>query len=116
MNLDKNIIKEKLQEIIQNGTAVVFEIAGHYTQLAASDPGRLYCEAASHHFHSAIDIGLEASFAAMGFHLEEGGNYSRVYPASTDEDLDKIAEDMEIIFRDLYHADSSAPFEVNDVE
>jgi hypothetical protein len=67
-------------------------------------------------FHSAIDIGLEASFAAMGFHLEEGGNYSRVYPASTVEDLDKIAEDMEIIFRDLYHADSSAPFEVNDVE
>lgn len=116
MNLDKNIIKEKLGEICTGGAAVVFEIGGHYVQLAAIEPGRLYCEAASHHFHSGIDIELEASFAAMGFHLEEAGNYSRAYPASTAEDLEKIADDMEIIFRDLYHADSSAPFEVNDVE
>ncbi|MBL8017816.1 MAG: hypothetical protein JNK43_11135 [Ignavibacteria bacterium] len=116
MNYDKNIVKAKLQEICRNGTAVVFEIAGHYVQLAAAEPGRLYCEAASHHFHSAIDIGLEASFAAMGFHLEEGGNYSRVYPASTEEDFEKIAAELEIIFRDHYHADSAAPFEVNDVE
>ncbi len=116
MNADKTIIKEKLNEIIKNGTAVVFEIAGHYVQLAAAEPGRLYCEAVSHHFHSAIDIGLEASFAAMGFHLEEGGNYSRVYPASTDEDLEKIASDAEYIFAHIYRSDDSAPFEVNDVE
>jgi len=116
MNYDKNIVKDKLEEICRNGAAVVFEIGGHYVQLAAVEPGRLYCEAASHHFHSAIDIGLEASFAAMGFHLEEGGNYSRAYPASTAGDLEKIVDEMELIFRDLYHADSSAPFEVNDVE
>lgn len=116
MNLDKNIIKEKLGEICKAGAAIVFEISEHYVQLAAAEPGRLYCEAVSHHFHSGIDIGLEASFAAMGFHLEEGGNYSRAYPAATPEDLDKIADDIEVIFRDLYHADSTAPFEVNDVE
>lgn len=116
MNYDKNIVKDKLEEICGNGTAVIFEIADHYVQLAAIEPGTLQCEAVSHHFHAAIDIGLEASFAAMGFHLEEGGNYSRVYSASTQEDFEKIADELEIIFRDLYHADSSAPFEVNDVE
>jgi hypothetical protein len=116
MNLDKNIIKDKLREISISGSAVVFDIAGHYVQLACTEPGKLYCEAVSHHFHSAINTGLEASFAAMGFHLEEGGNYSRVYSAGTDTEFEKIAGDIEIIFRDLYHADESAPFEVSDVE
>jgi len=116
MNVDKNIIKEKIEELKRNGTAVVFECGDYYVQIAAHSPGELYVEAVSHHYHSSINIGLESSFAAMGFHLEEGGNYSRVYPAGATSETDMLADDIVKIFSDLYLAGSSnEPFVVNDI-
>lgn len=116
MNVDKNIILEKIEELKRDGTAVVFEYGDHYVQIAAQSPGEFYVEAVSHHYHSAIDIGLESSFAAMGFHLEEGGNYSRVYPAGAISETDKLADDIVRIFRDLYQAGgNNEPFVVNDI-
>lgn len=116
MNLDKQIIKEKIADILLAGTAAVFTIGDHFVQLAAQSSDVIYAEAVSHHFHSGLGIGLEASFASLGFKLEEGGNYSRVYPAASGSDIEKITEDIEVIFRDFYHASPTAPFEVDDVE
>lgn len=116
MNLDKQIIKEKIADILLAGTAAVFSIGDHFVQLAAQSSDTIYAEAVSHHFHEGLGIGLEASFASLGFKLKEGGNYSKVYPAAASHDIDKITDDIELIFRDYYHADASAPFEVDDVE
>lgn len=116
MNLDKQIIKEKIADILLAGTAAVFTIGEHFVQLAPQSSDSIYAEAVSHHFHDGIGIGLEASFASLGYKLEEGGNYSKVYPAGSSHDIDKITDEIELIFRDFYHADTSAPFEVDDVE
>jgi hypothetical protein len=116
MNLDKNIIKEKLKEIQQSGSAVIFTVGEYFMQAAGHSPDTMYVEAVSHHFHSGLNIGLEAGFASLGFKLEEGGNYSKAYPVNSEDDLDKIAGEMETVFRDYYNADPSAPFEVEDVE
>ena len=116
MNLDKNIITEKIKELKQTGAAAIFTIGEHYVQLATRSPNEMYAEALSHHYHNAIDIGLEGSFTAMGFKLEEGGNYSRVYTVNAEEEISGLAGDIERIFRDLYRADENAPFEVSDVE
>lgn len=116
MNLDKQIIKEKLSEISQNSSAAVFAIGDHYVQAASHEAGKIYAEAVSHHYHSGIGIGLESSFASLGYKLEEGGNYSKVYTISSDNDLDAIANEFEAIFKNYYNADSNLPFEVDDVE
>lgn len=116
MNLDKQIIKEKITEINQTMAAAVFSIGGHFVQAAAQGSGQIYAEAVSHHYHSGLGIGLEAGFAAMGYNLEEGGNYSRVYSINTEGGIDKIADDFEYIFKNLYNADPNLPFEVEDVE
>jgi hypothetical protein len=116
VNLDKQIIKEKLSDIILSGSAAVFSIGEHFVQLAAQGPDTLYSEAVSHHFHAGLNIGLEASFASLGYKLEEGGNYSKVYTVKSGEDIDKVTNEIEIIFRDYYHAGHTEPFEVTDVE
>lgn len=116
MNLDKQIIKEKLSDIILTGSAAVFSIGEHFVQLAAQGPDKLYAEAVSHHFHSSLNIGLEASFASLGYKLEEGGNYSKVYTVKSGEDIEKVTDEIEIIFREYYHASQTQPFEVTDVE
>ncbi len=110
MNLDKQIINEKLADILIEGSAAVFAIGDLYIQ------DTLYTEAVSHHYHSGLNINLEAGFASLGYALEEGGNYSKIYTVNTGHDIDKITGEVEVIFRDLYHADPSAPFEVSDVE
>jgi len=116
MNVDRNIILEKIEELKRDGTAVVFEVGDYYVQLAANNPGEMYVEAVSHHYHSAINIGLESSFSAMGFHLEEGGNYSRVYPTGAISETEKLADEIVRIFRDLYQAgNNNEPFVVNDI-
>jgi len=116
MNLDKQIIKEKLSDIILSGSAATFAIGDFYVQLASQGPDKLYSEAVSHHYHSGIGIGLEVSFASLGYKLEEGGNYGRVYTVNSGADIEKIADEIEVIFRDYYHANPTAPFEVSDVE
>lgn len=116
MNLDKQIIKEKLSEISQNGSAAVFSIGDYFVQAASHEAGKIYAEAVSHHYHSGLGIGLESGFASLGYKLEEGGNYSRVYPVGSSQELDKIADDFEYIFKNYYITDPSLPFEVEDVE
>ena len=115
MNIDKEIIKSTINELIISRSAVIFEIGDHYVQLAASSPGEMICEAVSHHYHSAIDISLESNFSAMGFHLEEGGNYSRIYPLNNDAEINILANDIEKIFKDIYKADENAPFGVTEL-
>jgi len=115
LNVDKNIIKSKIEELNQIGSAAIFEIGDHYVQLASVSRGMVKCEAVSHHYHSAIDISLESSFTAMGFHLEEGGNYSRVYMINSESEVEKLTSDIEKIFKDLYHSDENAPFAVTDI-
>ncbi len=116
MNLDKQIIKEKLSDIIISGSAAVFTIGDFYVQASGQAKDKLYAEAVSHHYHSGIGIGLEASFASLGYKLEEGGNYSKVYNINTGHDIDAVTDEFEIIFRDYYHASPTAHFEVDDVE
>lgn len=116
MNLDKQIIKEKISDILISGSAAVFTIGDHYVQAAAQDKTTLYAEAVSHHFHAGLGIGLESNFAALGFKLEEGGNYSKVYTINTGADIDSVTDEFEVIFRDFYRAEPTAPFEVDDVE
>lgn len=115
MNLDKQIIKEKVSEINQTMAAAVFSIGDFYVQAAAQGKGKIYTEALSHHYHSGLGIGLEAGFASLGFKLEEGGNYSKVYTINSEADLDKLAGDFEYIFKNFYNADPNLPFEVEDV-
>ena len=116
MNLDKQIIKEKISDILISGSAAVFSIGDFFVQAASTDKDKIYAEAVSHHFHAGLNIGIEASFAALGYHLEEGGNYSKIYTVNTGDDIDRITNEFEIIFRDYYHANPAAPFEVDDVE
>ncbi|MBZ0202391.1 MAG: hypothetical protein IT281_05360 [Ignavibacteria bacterium] len=115
MAADKQIIIDALNTAIAGGGAVVFAIGDHFVQAAATAPGEIVAEAVSHHFHSGIDIGLESSFAAMGFGLEEGGNYGRKYSTGDAASVEKIADDFMRIFDELYHADINLPFEVSDV-
>lgn len=116
MNLDKQIIKEKITELNQTMAAAVFSIGDFYVQAAAQSRGKIYAEAVSHHYHSGLGIGLESGFAALGFKLEEGGNYSKVYSIEGEGGADKIAEDFEYIFKNFYTADPDLPFEIEDVE
>ncbi len=51
----------------------------------------------------------------MGFHLEEGGNYSRRYYISDDSDLERFAGDVVKIFEKLYQSDPAKPFEVTEL-
>ena len=116
MNLDKQIITEKLSDILLNETAAVFSIGDFYVQAAARDSATIYAEAVSHHYHGGIGIGLESSFSGLGYKLEEGGNYSKIYPAGSSHEIDKIADDFERIFKNFYNADHKLPFAVDDVE
>lgn len=116
MNADKNIIKEKLQSLVNSGgEAVVFALGDFYVQVANTSKGMLYCEAVSHHYHSSIDTSLESGFIAMGFHLEEGGNYSKSCQTGTPDEIDKIADDIVKIFSDLYRSGDNEPFEVTEL-
>ncbi len=115
MAADRQIIVDALNTAIADGGAVVFAIGDHFVQAAVTGPGEIVAEAVSHHYHSGIDIGLESSFAAMGFGLEEGGNYSRKYSTINASAVEKIADDFLRIFEELYHADASLPFEVSEI-
>ncbi len=116
MNADRNIIKEKLQQLIDSGgEAIVFALGDYYVQAANSKPGELYIEAVSHHYHSSIDTTLEGGFIGLGFHLEEGGNYSKSCHVGGADDIDKLADDIVKIFRDLYRAGDNDPFEVTEM-
>ena len=90
MAADRQIILDTLNRIINESGAAVFTIEDHYVQVAVEGPSEIYCEAVSHHYHSSIDINLESSFVKMGFHLEEGGNYSRRYLGVELKDLRMI--------------------------
>lgn len=115
MAADKQIIMNTLNWILNENSAAVFAIDKHYVQAAVSQPGEIYCEAVSHHYHSAVDIGLESAFINMGFHLEEGGNYSRRYYAADAAMVEKLAIDIIKIFEELYRSDPSKPFEVTEL-
>lgn len=115
MAADKQIIINTLRWILNENSAAVFAIEEHYVQAAVTMPNEIYCEAVSHHYHSAIDIGLESAFINMGFHLEEGGNYSRRYYIGDAAVVEKLADDIVKIFEELYHSDPAKPFEVTEL-
>ena len=114
MAVDKQIILNTLNWIIKENSAAVFAIGDHYVQVAASIsmPEEIYCEAVSHHYHSAIDINLESSFVKMGFLLEEGGNYGRRYLGVGAE---RLADDIVFIFEEIYRSNPAAEFEVTEL-
>lgn len=115
MTADKQIITNTLNWILNENSAAVFAIDEHYVQVAVTLPGEIYCEAMSHHYHTAIDIGLESAFISMGFHLEEGGNYSRRYSTADTAVVEKLADDIFKIFEELYRSDPAKPFEVTEL-
>ena len=115
MAADKQIIIEALNNAMRDGTGAVFAIGEFYVQAAIVSPGEILSEAVSHHYHSGIDISLESSFTAMGYLLEEGGNYSRKYNANDAAAVEKIAADYIKIFEELYRADPDLPFEVTEL-
>ncbi|MBN8584107.1 MAG: hypothetical protein J0M37_03365 [Ignavibacteria bacterium] len=115
MAADKQIIADTLNWIFREKSAAIFAIEDHYVQAAAALPSDIYCEAVSHHYHSAIDIGLESKFTELGFHLEEGGNYSRRYYAGNEDSAEKIAADILYIFEEIFRSNPNAPFEVTEL-
>lgn len=115
MAADKQIIINTLNWIKKEGGAAVFEIGDHFVQAASTIPSEMYCEAVSHHYHSAISMQLENSFTQMGFLLQEGGNYSRNYFAGDDKAVENFANDIMKIFEELYHSDINMPFEVTEL-
>lgn len=115
MAADKQLVKNTLINSLNENGAAVFALGSHYVQTAALSPQEIYCEAVSHHYHSYLDISLESAFTNLGFHLEEGGNYSRRYSISSASDVDKLAEDIMYIFENIYKAESSLPFEISEL-
>ncbi len=115
MAADKQEIINSLNYILKESGAVVFAIGEHYVQAASTLPDEIYCEAVSHHYHSAINIGLESSFLNMGYVLQEGGNYSRRYNAGDNSAIEKIADDIIKIFGELYISDHTLPFEITEL-
>lgn len=87
MAADKQLIKNTLISSLNDNGAVVFALGDHYVQTAAVSPNEIYCEAVSHHYHSSLEISLESEFTKLGFHLEEGGNYSRRYSIASGSDM-----------------------------
>ena len=115
MAADKQLIKNTLISSLNDNGAVVFALGDHYVQTAAVSPNEIYCEAVSHHYHSSLEISLESEFTKLGFHLEEGGNYSRRYSIASGSDIDKLTEDIVFIFEVIYKADSNLPFEISEL-
>jgi hypothetical protein len=116
MATNNEIIKSKIEELKQTGDAAIFDIEGLFVQLAPAGAGEMYCEALSHNYNPAVSPALEGSFAAMGFKLDKGGNYSRIYSVNTIQEIDKLVQDIERIFRELFRVDYNAQIEVMDVE
>jgi hypothetical protein len=116
MSKNKEIIKSKIEDLKQKGSAVIFDIVGQYVQLVRAKPGMLYCEAVSHNFNPAVSKALEESFSAMGFKLDEKANYSRNYTVNTAEEINKLVQDINKIFTELYRLQPDAQMEVIEVE
>jgi hypothetical protein len=87
-----------------------------FIQLAPAGEGEMYCEALSHNFNPAVSPALEDSFATMGFKLDKGANYSKTFPVNTVQEIDKLVQDIERIFKELFRTDENAQIEVIDVE
>ena len=100
MAADKQIIINTINWILNESSAAVFAIDEHYVQAAVTLP---------------VDIGLESAFINMGFHLEEGGNYSRRYYTADAAVVEKLADDIVKIFEELYRSDPAKPFEVTEL-
>jgi hypothetical protein len=116
MSKNTEIIKSKIEELKQKGSAVIFDIGGLYVQLVPFEPGKMYCEAVSHNFNPAVSETLKGSFSAMGFKLDEKANYSRNYAVNTTEEINKLVQDIERIFTGLYGLKPDAQMEVTEVE
>ena len=116
MASNNEIIKSKIEELKQTGDAAIFDIGGLFVQLAPAGAGEMYCEAVSHNYNPAVSPALEGSFAAMGFKLDKDANYNRTYNVNTIQEIDKLVQDIERIFRELFRADDNAQLEVTDVE
>ncbi len=115
MAADKQEIINSLNYINKESGAVVFAIGDHYVQAASTIPDEIYCEAVSHHYHLAINIGLEGSFINMGYLLKEGGNYTKRYSAGSGNEIENIANEIVKIFNELYISDPELPFEVTEL-
>lgn len=116
MSTNYEIIKSKINELKQKGSAAIFDIGGFYVQLVPSEPGQMYCEAVSHNFNPAVSEALNGSFSAMGFKLDEKANYSRSYAVSTIQEVDKLVQDIVKILTNLYGLEPDAEMEVTEVE
>ena len=116
MSTNHEIIKSKIEDLKQKGSAVIFDIDGLYVQLVPSEPGQMYCEAVSHNFNPAVSKALEGSFSAMGFKLDKKANYSRHYSVNTKEEIDKLVQDIERIFTGLYGLEPNSQIDVTGVE
>ena len=116
MSSNNEIIKSKIEELKQTGNAVIFDIGGLFVQLAPAGEGEMYCEALSHNFNPAVSPALEGSFAALGFKLDKGANYSKTYPVNTVQEIGKLVQDIERIFQELFRMYENAQIKVIDVE
>lgn len=115
MSKNTEIIKSKIEELKQKGSAVIFDISNLYVQLVPFEQGKMYCEAVSHNFNPAVSKALEVSFSAMGFKLDEKANYSRNYAVNTTEEIDELVQDIESIFTELYGLQPDEQMEVTEV-
>ena len=65
---------------------------------------------------SKIEELKQTGFTAMGFKRDKGANFSRTYSVNTIQEIDKLVQDIERIFRELFRTDDYAQIEVTDVE
>jgi hypothetical protein len=115
MASNSDVLREKAKEVSQSMGAYVFTIGDHFIQIASINKGEVYCEAVSHHFMDSLSPALEPSFRSLGYTIDESSNYSKTYSAS-DEGIQSLISDAEVIFRDYYRTDHNLPFEVMDAE
>lgn len=116
MSTRTEIIKSKIEELKQKGSAVIFDIGGFYVQLVSSEPGQMYCEAVSHNYNPAVNDALEGSFSAMSFKLDKGTNYCRTYAVSTVQEVDMLVRDIERVFTELYGLAPDKKIDVSEIE
>ena len=76
---------------------------------------KFYCEAVSHHFLETLAPGFENSFRALGFNLDVGSNYYKTYTVNSEQDMESIVKDAEVIFKNYYMEGFNSPFDVEDV-
>jgi hypothetical protein len=103
--------------IIQNGSFYEHNPTStvYFCQLVTHPNSKLIrYEALSHHFDEGVSIALSEKFFELGFSIEEGENYSKNIVLNSHKDVETIADEIRLIFEEIYKVDSDSIFDFDD--